>query len=162
PREVTDALRTRGALHGPRCGIRLRVELGSRSDRCTDHPDHVSGPGCPALLARMARAVARNARGGPRRGDDVSAGQHPAPRPPRVHPIRAWPPPDTPPPPALDLPRPFGRAPPPTAGVTSAQRNWTDMRTLGFRAEATKLVGGGTPLTPVAPPVQQPPHHRPH
>jgi len=31
--------------------------------------------------------------------------------------------------------------------VTSQLRNWTDMRTLGFRAEATKLVGARTILT---------------
>src|SRR5262245_61022038 len=47
----------------------------------------------------------------------------------------------------LDVFVPFGRGLPPTAGVTSAQRNWTDMRTLGVRAEATKLVGGRTLLT---------------
>jgi len=46
----------------------------------------------------------------------------------------------------LDVFVPFGRGLPPTAGVTSAQRNWTDMRTFGFRAEATKLVGGRTVL----------------
>ena len=40
----------------------------------------------------------------------------------------------------LDVFVPFGRGLPATAGVTSKQRNWTDMRTLGFRAEATKLV----------------------
>jgi outer membrane receptor protein involved in Fe transport len=47
----------------------------------------------------------------------------------------------------LDVFIPFGRGLPPTAGVTSQQRNWTDMRTLGFRAEATKLLGGRTLLT---------------
>jgi outer membrane receptor protein involved in Fe transport len=47
----------------------------------------------------------------------------------------------------LDVFVPFGRGLPPTAGVTSQQRNWTDMRTLGFRAEATKLVGGRALLT---------------
>ena len=47
----------------------------------------------------------------------------------------------------LDVFIPFGRGLPPSAGVTSQQRNWTDMRTLGFRAEATKLVGGRTLLT---------------
>ena len=41
----------------------------------------------------------------------------------------------------LDVFVPFGRGLPPTAGVTSQQRNWTDLRTLGFRAEATKLIG---------------------
>ena len=47
----------------------------------------------------------------------------------------------------LDVFVPFGRGLPPTAGVTSQQRNWTDMRTLGFRAEATKLLGGRALLT---------------
>jgi outer membrane receptor protein involved in Fe transport len=47
----------------------------------------------------------------------------------------------------LDVFIPFGRGLPPTAGVTSQQRNWTDMRTLGFRAEATKLLGGRALLT---------------
>ena len=47
----------------------------------------------------------------------------------------------------LDVFIPFGQGLPPTAGVTSQQRNWTDMRTLGFRAEATKLVGARTLLT---------------
>lgn len=47
----------------------------------------------------------------------------------------------------LDVFVPFGRGLPPTAGVTSQQRNWTDMRTLGFRAEATKLVGGRMLMT---------------
>ena len=41
----------------------------------------------------------------------------------------------------LDVFIPFGRGLPPTAGVTSQQRNWTDLRSIGFRAEATKLVG---------------------
>ena len=47
----------------------------------------------------------------------------------------------------LDVFVPFGSGLPPNAGVTSRQRNWTDMRTLGFRAEATKLVGGRLLLT---------------
>jgi outer membrane receptor protein involved in Fe transport len=47
----------------------------------------------------------------------------------------------------LDVFVPFGSGLPPTAGVTSQLRNWTDMRTLGFRAEATKLVGARTILT---------------
>jgi outer membrane receptor protein involved in Fe transport len=47
----------------------------------------------------------------------------------------------------LDVFIPFGRGLPPTAGVTSRQRNWTDMRTLGFRAEATKLIGGRVLMT---------------
>jgi len=47
----------------------------------------------------------------------------------------------------LDVFIPFGRGLPPTAGVTSQQVNWTNMRTLGFRAEATKLVGGRALLT---------------
>lgn len=47
----------------------------------------------------------------------------------------------------LDVFIPFGQGLPPTAGITSQQRNWTDMRTLGFRAEATKLLGGRTLLT---------------
>ena len=42
----------------------------------------------------------------------------------------------------LDVFIPFGGGLPPTAGVTSEQRNWTDMRTIGFRAEATKVVAG--------------------
>lgn len=42
----------------------------------------------------------------------------------------------------LDVFIPFGRGLPPTAGVTSQQRNWTDLRTIGFRAEATKLIAG--------------------
>ena len=47
----------------------------------------------------------------------------------------------------LDVFVPFGRGLPATAGVTSQQRNWTNMRTLGFRAEATKLVGGRVLMT---------------
>jgi len=47
----------------------------------------------------------------------------------------------------LDVFIPFGRGLPPTAGVTSQQRNWTDLQTLGFRAEATKLVGNRVVLT---------------
>ena len=47
----------------------------------------------------------------------------------------------------LDVFVPFGRGLPPTAGVTSQQRNWTDLRTAGFRAEATKLVGSRVLLT---------------
>ena len=47
----------------------------------------------------------------------------------------------------LDVFVPFGRGLPATAGVTSKQRNWTDMRTLGFRAEATKLVAGRVLMT---------------
>ena len=47
----------------------------------------------------------------------------------------------------LDVFIPFGRGLPPTAGVTSQQRNWTDMRTLGFRAEATKLLGSRVLMT---------------
>ncbi len=47
----------------------------------------------------------------------------------------------------LDVFVPFGSGLPPTAGVTSQQQNWTDMRTLGFRAEATKLVGARAVLT---------------
>jgi outer membrane receptor protein involved in Fe transport len=47
----------------------------------------------------------------------------------------------------LDVFIPFGRGLPPTAGVSSQQRNWTDLRTLGFRAEATKLVGNRVLLT---------------
>jgi outer membrane receptor protein involved in Fe transport len=47
----------------------------------------------------------------------------------------------------LDVFIPFGRGLPPTAGVASQQRNWTDLRTIGFRAEATKLVGTRLLLT---------------
>jgi hemoglobin/transferrin/lactoferrin receptor protein len=47
----------------------------------------------------------------------------------------------------LDVFIPFGRGLPPTAGVTSKQRNWTDLQTIGFRAEATKLVGQRLVLT---------------
>lgn len=47
----------------------------------------------------------------------------------------------------LDVFIPFGNGLPATAGVTSAQRNWTDLRTLGFRAEATKLVGSRVLMT---------------
>lgn len=47
----------------------------------------------------------------------------------------------------LDVFIPFGRGLPPTAGVTSQQRNWTDLRTLGFRAEATKLIGNRVMMT---------------
>ena len=47
----------------------------------------------------------------------------------------------------LDVFVPFGSGLPATAGVTSQQRNWTDMRTVGFRAEATKLVGGRLAMT---------------
>lgn len=48
---------------------------------------------------------------------------------------------------ALDVFIPFGGRLPPTAGVTSEQRNATDLRTIGFRAEATKLLGGRHLLT---------------
>jgi hemoglobin/transferrin/lactoferrin receptor protein len=47
----------------------------------------------------------------------------------------------------LDVFIPFGRGLPATAGVTSQQRNWTDLRTVGFRAEATKLLGSRVLLT---------------
>ncbi|HUQ81702.1 MAG TPA: TonB-dependent receptor [Gemmatimonadaceae bacterium] len=47
----------------------------------------------------------------------------------------------------LDVFIPFGGRLPPTAGVTSTQRNWTDLQTLGFRAEATKLIGSRVNLT---------------
>ena len=47
----------------------------------------------------------------------------------------------------LDVFVPFGSGLPATAGVTSQQRNWTDMRTVGFRAEATKLIGGRLAMT---------------
>jgi hemoglobin/transferrin/lactoferrin receptor protein len=47
----------------------------------------------------------------------------------------------------LDVFIPFGNGLPPTAGVTSQSVNWTDLRTLGFRAEATKLVGGRVLMT---------------
>jgi outer membrane receptor protein involved in Fe transport len=47
----------------------------------------------------------------------------------------------------LDVFIPFGSGLPATAGVSSRQRNWTDLNTLGFRAEATKLVGGRVLLT---------------
>lgn len=47
----------------------------------------------------------------------------------------------------LDVFVPFGRGLPPTAGVTSQQRNWTDMQTIGIRAEATKLVAGRMLMT---------------
>ena len=47
----------------------------------------------------------------------------------------------------LDVFIPFGRGLPATAGVSSQQRNWTDLRTLGLRAEATKLVGDRVVLT---------------
>jgi outer membrane receptor protein involved in Fe transport len=47
----------------------------------------------------------------------------------------------------LDVFIPFGRGLPATAGVTSRQRNWTDMRTIGLRAEATKLIGGRVAMT---------------
>ena len=47
----------------------------------------------------------------------------------------------------LDVFIPFGNGLPPTAGVTSQQRNWTDLSTVGFRAEASKLVGSRMVLT---------------
>jgi hemoglobin/transferrin/lactoferrin receptor protein len=47
----------------------------------------------------------------------------------------------------LDVFIPFGNGLPPTAGVTSQSVNWTDLRTLGLRAEATKLVGGRVLMT---------------
>jgi hemoglobin/transferrin/lactoferrin receptor protein len=47
----------------------------------------------------------------------------------------------------LDVFVPFGNGLPPTAGVTSQQRNWTDLRTIGFRAEATKLIGSRVLMT---------------
>ena len=47
----------------------------------------------------------------------------------------------------LDVFIPFGRGLPPTAGVTSQQRNFTDLQTIGFRAEATKLVANRLVLT---------------
>jgi outer membrane receptor protein involved in Fe transport len=42
----------------------------------------------------------------------------------------------------LDVFVPFGGGLPPSAGVTSEQRNATDLQTIGVRAEATKLVAG--------------------
>jgi len=47
----------------------------------------------------------------------------------------------------LDVFIPFGRGLPPTAGVSSQQRNWTDLSTVGFRAEASKVIGDRTVLT---------------
>jgi len=47
----------------------------------------------------------------------------------------------------LDVFIPFGRGLPATAGVSSQQRNWTDLRTIGLRAEATKLIGDRVLLT---------------
>ena len=47
----------------------------------------------------------------------------------------------------LDVFIPFGGRLPPTAGVRSEQRNWTDLQTIGFRAEATKLLGNRLLLT---------------
>ena len=47
----------------------------------------------------------------------------------------------------LDVFIPFGNGLPPTAGVTSQQRNWTDLSTVGFRAEASKVVGNRMVLT---------------
>src|SRR5690242_3413253 len=47
----------------------------------------------------------------------------------------------------LDVFIPFGNGLPPTAGVTSQSVNWTDLRTLGLRAEATKLIGGRVVMT---------------
>ena len=47
----------------------------------------------------------------------------------------------------LDVFVPFGPGTPPGAGVTSEQRNFTDLSTIGFRAEATKLIAGRHLLT---------------
>ena len=47
----------------------------------------------------------------------------------------------------LDVFIPFGRGLPATAGVSSQQRNWTDLSTVGFRAEASKVIGNRTVLT---------------
>jgi hemoglobin/transferrin/lactoferrin receptor protein len=47
----------------------------------------------------------------------------------------------------LDVFIPFGRGLPPTAGVTSQQRNWTDLQGVGFRAEVTKLLGNRVLMT---------------
>ena len=47
----------------------------------------------------------------------------------------------------LDVFVPFGGGLPSTAGVTSQQRNWTDLQSLGFRAEVTKLVGNRLLMT---------------
>ena len=47
----------------------------------------------------------------------------------------------------LDVFIPFGSGLPATAGVSSQQRNWTDLRTVGLRAEAAKLIGDRVLLT---------------
>jgi outer membrane receptor protein involved in Fe transport len=47
----------------------------------------------------------------------------------------------------LDVFVPFGNGLPPTAGVSSQQRNWTDLQTIGFRAEATKLLASRVLMT---------------
>ena len=47
----------------------------------------------------------------------------------------------------LDVFIPFGGGLPATAGVSSQQRNWTDLSTVGFRAEASKAIGNRTVLT---------------
>lgn len=47
----------------------------------------------------------------------------------------------------LDVFVPFGGGLPPTAGVTAQQHNYTDMQTVGVRAEATKLIAGRHVLT---------------
>jgi hemoglobin/transferrin/lactoferrin receptor protein len=47
----------------------------------------------------------------------------------------------------LDVFIPFGRGLPSTAGVTSEQRNWTDLQTVGFRAEVAKLLGSRVLMT---------------
>jgi len=47
----------------------------------------------------------------------------------------------------LDVFVPFGNGLPPTAGVASQSVNWTDLRTIGARAEATKLIGGRVLMT---------------
>jgi outer membrane receptor protein involved in Fe transport len=47
----------------------------------------------------------------------------------------------------LDVFVPFGNGLPPSAGVSSRQRNWTDLQTIGFRAEATKLLGSRVLMT---------------
>ena len=47
----------------------------------------------------------------------------------------------------LDVFVPFGPGTPPGAGVTSEQRNFTDLSTIGFRAEATKIIAGRHLLT---------------
>jgi len=47
----------------------------------------------------------------------------------------------------LDVFIPFGGRLPPTAGVTSQQHNFTDLQTVGLRAEATKVIAGRHLLT---------------